>query len=167
MRELFEAVTGLAARFARAQVAAGADLIGIGDAAASLVGPQLYREFVLPFERRLVEAVHAAGAKVRLHICGNITAILEPAGTLGADILDLDSMVGVAEARARTGERQVLLGNIDPVRVLRGGTPGQVRAELQECRRQAGERWIVGAGCEVPRGTPRENLLTLLEVARG
>ena len=167
VRDLFDFATELAIRFARAQVQAGAELVGIGDAAASLVGPEFYRGFVYPYERRLVDAVRSTGARVRLHICGNISAILEAVGSLGVDILDLDSMVSMAEARQKCGEAQVLLGNIDPVRILQRGTPEVVRATLEECRRQAGARYIVGAGCEVPRGTPRENLLALRDFARG
>ena len=46
-------------RFARAQVAAGADMIGVGDAVASQISPSMYRQFVLPFEKKLFEAIHA------------------------------------------------------------------------------------------------------------
>ena len=76
VRELFEFTLQLGIRFAKAQVDAGADLIGVGDAAASLVGPDFYREFVWPYEKRLVDELHAMGTRVRLHICGNTTAIL-------------------------------------------------------------------------------------------
>ena len=51
--DLFEFVVDLATRFGRAQVEAGADVIGIGDPAASLVGPKLYDSFVLPYEKKL------------------------------------------------------------------------------------------------------------------
>ncbi len=44
--------------FAIAQIQAGADMIGIGDAAASLIGPDLYAQFVLPFESQLIDAIH-------------------------------------------------------------------------------------------------------------
>jgi len=46
IHDLFSFVTDLGLRFAEAQIAAGADVIGIGDAAASLIGPGLYTEFV-------------------------------------------------------------------------------------------------------------------------
>jgi uroporphyrinogen-III decarboxylase len=101
-----------------------------------------------------------------LHICGNISRILEPIGRLGCDIVDLDFMVSVAEARRAMGPEQILLGNIDPVRTLRDGSPESIRAALAECHRQAGERYIVGAGCEIPRGTPRENVLAMTDFAR-
>jgi len=166
VRDLFEFTLEMGLRFARAQVEAGVELMGVGDAAASLIGPQLYEEFVWPYEKRLIEGLHDMGTKVRLHICGNINAILEPIGRLGCDIVDLDFMVPVADARKAMGPDQVLLGNIDPVRVLRHGTPESITEAIAQCHRDAGERYIVSAGCEVPRGTPRENGSALTEYAR-
>jgi uroporphyrinogen-III decarboxylase len=64
------------------------------------------------------------------------------------------------------GPAQILLGNIDPVRVLRNGSPGEVHAAIAECHHQAGPRFIVGAGCEVPRDTPVENVWAMVEYAR-
>ncbi len=166
VRDLFEFVLEMELGFAKAQVEAGVDLIGVGDAAASLVGPQIYDEFVWPYEKRLVDALHGLGTRVRLHICGNISRILDRIGRLGCDIVDLDYMVSVAQARHEMGPRQVLLGNIDPVRILRNSTPQAVTAAIAECHRQAGTRYVVGAGCEVPRGTPEPNLLALTNYAR-
>jgi uroporphyrinogen-III decarboxylase len=102
---------------------------------------------------------------VRLHICGNVRSILEGIGRLGCDIVDLDSMVPLDQARAKIGPRTFLLGNLDPVRLLRNGTPGAIRDALVQCHRQAGSRFIIGAGCEVPRDTPPENVRALLEYA--
>jgi MtaA/CmuA family methyltransferase len=164
--ELFEFVLELELTFARAQVASGAELIGVGDAAASLVGPRFYQEFVWPYEKRMMDGLRAMGARTRLHICGNTRPILGLLGQLGCDIVDLDSMAPLAEARAAMGPHQVLLGNIDPVRVLRNGTPDEVYAAVAECHQQAGDRFIVSAGCEVVRDTPPENLRAMLRYAR-
>jgi MtaA/CmuA family methyltransferase len=166
VRDLFDFVVEMEVSFARAQVAAGADLIGIGDAAASLVGPRFYRDYVWPREKKLVEAIQKAGAAVRLHICGDTRAILEGMGRLGCEIVDLDYLAPVAEGRAKMGPQQVLLGNIDPVRVLRNGTSESVYAAIAECHAQAGPRYIVGAGCEVPRDTPHANLRALVRYAQ-
>ncbi len=165
IRDLFEFVLQLALRFGKAQAAAGADVIGIGDPAASLVGPRIYEEYVWPCEKLLVDGLHAAGARVRLHICGNTRRILQGMGKLGCDIVDIDSAVPLSEAREQMGAEQVLLGGIDPVRVLQNGSTEQVAAAIEECHRQAGRRYIVGAGCEVPRDTPPENLLELRRYA--
>jgi MtaA/CmuA family methyltransferase len=166
VEDLFDFCIRMEIDFARAQIEAGATLIGIGDAAASLIGPKFYDRFVQPGEKRLISAIRAMGVPVRLHICGNTRRIVRGMGETGADIIDLDYLTTLAEARAAMGDRQVLLGNIDPVRVLRDGTPDSVTAAIAECHAQAGVHYIVGPGCEVPRGTPHENLRALTRYAR-
>jgi MtaA/CmuA family methyltransferase len=165
VRDLFEFVLEMELRFARTQVEAGAESIGIGDAAASLVGPEIYNEFIWPFEKRMVDGVHALGAKVRLHICGNTRWILREMGRLGCEIVDLDSLAPLDEARAEMGPNQVLLGNVNPVTVIRNSKPAQIRDAVQQCHNEAGARFIVGAGCEIPRDTPAENVHVLREYA--
>ncbi|MGC9971468.1 MAG: uroporphyrinogen decarboxylase family protein [Bryobacteraceae bacterium] len=166
VRDLFEFVLGTAIHFARVQMEAGADIIGVGDAAASLVGPRIYQEFVWPFERRLVNAIHAMGGRVRLHICGNTRKILGGMGKLGCDMVDLDFPVRLEEARAQMGSRQVLAGNLNPVKDLCYGTPDTIRQALAECRHQAGPNYIVAAGCEIVRDTPHANVRALAEFAQ-
>lgn len=166
VRELFDFTVDMGLAFARAQKDAGADLMGVGDAAASLVGPQVYDEFVWDAEKRLVDGLHEMGLKVRLHICGDTRPLLEGMGRLGCEIVDLDYMAPVAEGRAAMGPEQVLLGNLDPVRCLRDGTPESVRAAIAQCHQEAGPKFIVGAGCEVTRDTPHENLRAMCDYAR-
>jgi MtaA/CmuA family methyltransferase len=166
VRDLLAFVVEMELVFARAQVEAGVDIMGIGDAAASLVGPQFYQEFVWPNQKKMVDGVHALGARARMHICGDTRQIQESLGRLGCDIVDEDWLVPLDEARRKMGPHQVLLGNIDPVRVLRNGTRESVYEAVADCHRQAGSRYIVGAGCEVPRDTPHENLRAMVEYAR-
>jgi MtaA/CmuA family methyltransferase len=140
-------------------------VIGIGDPAASLVGPRIYREFVWAYEKKLVDGFRALGVRSRLHICGNTRPILADLARLGCDVIDIDSAVPMAEARAKMGPEQGVLGGIDPVRVLERGTVDEVVRAVSECRRAAGDRFVLGAGCEVPRGTPPENLRALARCA--
>ncbi|MBN1844086.1 MAG: uroporphyrinogen decarboxylase family protein [Sedimentisphaerales bacterium] len=144
--------------FAVAQVEAGADMIGVGDAAASLIGPSLYERLVLPGQQKLFAAIHRAGARVKLHICGNIAKIVAGMAQSGADIIDVDWMVPLEKARRDVGDDIVLCGNFDPAAVLLQGTPQQVTAAARDCIARAGERFILMPGCEVPPGTPLENL---------
>ena len=166
VRDLFDFILEMELRFAKAQFDAGADWFGLGDAAASLVGPRIYEDFVWPYEKKMVAALGEMGAPVRLHICGNTSRILSGMGRLGCDVVELDSMAPMSAAREAMGPDQLLLGNIDPVAVLRNGTPEEIAAAIAECHHDAGPRYIVGAGCEVPRDTPRENLLVLRDYAR-
>ncbi|MEW6236705.1 MAG: uroporphyrinogen decarboxylase family protein [Candidatus Omnitrophota bacterium] len=166
VRDLFEFVVQMELQFAVHQVEAGADYIGVGDAAASLVNLRLYDEFVWPYEKKLVDGLHALGTKVRLHICGKTRRFYEGMGKLGCEIVDLDWMNPLDEAREKMGPQQTLLGNIDPVKALRDGSPDSVYQAIAECHRQAGVRYIVSAGCEVTRDTPPAYLRAMLEYAR-
>lgn len=166
VRDLFAFVVEMELRFAREQIRAGADLIGIGDAAASLIGPKIYEEIVWPYEKQLVEGIHAMGGRTRLHICGNTRQILGGMGRLGCHVVDLDSLSPISEAREQMGPQQVLLGNINPVAIVRDAQPEDVTRAVEECHQHAGNRFIVGAGCEVPRDTPDENLRALVAYAK-
>lgn len=167
VHDLFSFVVEMELKFAKAQIDAGAELIGIGDAAASLVGPQIYETFVWPYEKRIVEGIHEMGAKARLHICGNTRFALGGMGRLGCHIVDLDYPAPMHEARKEMGDQQILLGNLNPVSVLLEGGVNDVLQGVEQCHREAGSRFIVGAGCEIPRDTPKENVKSLFEYARG
>ncbi|MCL5271441.1 MAG: uroporphyrinogen decarboxylase family protein, partial [bacterium] len=161
--ELMDRCVEVGIAFACAQVEAGADTIGIGDAIASQVPPAIYERLIQPRERSLVDAIHAAGARVRLHICGNITHLLPGIAELGVDILDVDHMVDMAAVRARVGPRVALAGNMDPVSVVRRGTPAVIRAAVRQAWEAVGNPFMITAGCEIPSGTPPEHLRALCE----
>ena len=166
VHDLLEICVEVGIAFARAQVEAGADIIGMGDAIASQVSPRMYREFALPYEQRIFAAVHELGALARLHICGNTTHILAPMAESGADIIDLDWMVDIRRAAETYGDYPVICGNFDPVAIMLQGTPEQVRQATEYCLRWGGPRNISAAGCEIPDRTPRENLLAQVQAIR-
>ncbi|HEY9076614.1 MAG TPA: uroporphyrinogen decarboxylase family protein [Anaerolineaceae bacterium] len=144
--------------FAQAQVKAGATIIGLGDALASQVSARMYRQFALPYEQRIFQAVHEMGALARLHICGNTSHLLESMVETGADIIDLDWMVDLYSAARIFGNQAAPCGNFDPVAILLKGTPAQVYASTMNCLQNGGVTVLSAAGCEVPLRTPPENL---------
>jgi len=159
VHELLERCAEVEIAFAKAQIEAGADIIGLGDAVASQVNPAMYREFALPYEQRIFDAVHRAGGYARLHICGNTSRIVPDMVESGADIIDLDWMVDIGRAAGIIGEGgPVICGNFDPVSVMLQGTPDEVYAATTQCLQRGGSRLISAAGCEIPDGTPHQNL---------
>ena len=166
VRDLLDLCAEVAIAFAQAQVEAGADIVGLGDAIASQVSPRMYQEFALPYERRIFDAVHEKGALGRLHICGSTTHLLPLMSQSGADIIDLDWMVDIRLAAETFGDYPVVCGNFDPVAIMLQGTPEQVRDATLYCLRWGGPRAISGAGCEIPDGTPHENLLAQARALR-
>jgi MtaA/CmuA family methyltransferase len=149
--------------FAKAQVDAGADTIGIGDAIASQVSPETYETLILPREMRLIRAIKEMGAYVKLHICGNITHLLPGISTLDIDIIDVDHMVDLADVRRILPKTVAIAGNIDPVKGVMLGTPESIRKKIIEDYKLVGNPYLINAGCEIPSGTPNENLIALCE----
>lgn len=143
---------------AKTQIQAGADFIGIGDAAASLVSPAIYKEFVLPLEQKLIEEIHNAGAKAKLHICGNIMHILDKMPESMADIIDIDWMVDFRSGIDKFKGHCSANGNFDPVSVVLNGSPEDIRKAVGTCLKASDEHTFISPGCEVPRETPYENL---------
>ncbi len=144
--------------FAAAQVKAGADMIGIGDAVASLIAPDMYKEFVLPLEQKLITAIHEAGAAVKLHICGNIKNHISYMAQSGTDIIDVDWMLPLAKAREFVGPNVTLCGNFNPAGVLFEGSPQDVAEAARQCLKTGGDKFILMPGCEVPPATPEQNI---------
>ena len=157
VQELLEITVEAEIAFATAQIEAGADIIGLGDAVASQISPRMYRKFALPYEQRIFEAVRKMGAIPRLHICGDTTKILPDISQSGAQIVDLDWMVDMNYA-FQVLDKQLVCGNLDPVAVFLMGTPEEVRKGLLDNYQAAAPRWISMAGCEIPEDTPHANL---------
>jgi len=156
--ELLEKCTEVEIAFAKAQVEAGADIIGLGDAIASQVNPKMYRKFALPYEQRIFDAVHEGGGYGRLHICGNTNRIVADMADSHADIVDIDWMVDIDKAAEAFDGKVALLGNFDPVVVMMQGTPEEVYNAVTDCLSRGGARAFSGAGCEIPDATPHENM---------
>jgi MtaA/CmuA family methyltransferase len=161
--ELMDLCTKVGIDFALAQIHAGADTIGIGDAVASQLSPKIYNRLVQPREKQMVDAIHQAGGLVRLHICGNITHLLPGIAQLGVDILDVDHMVDMALVRKAVGKKVALAGNLDPVGAVMESSPEKIRESVRKVYQQVGDPYMVAAGCEVPARTPAENLKALCE----
>ena len=166
VNDLLAFTTEVGIAFAQAQRDAGVDLMGVGDAPASLIGRPLFENVVAPWHKKLVDALRAMGLKTRSHICGNTAKISEARARLGYDIIDIDSQVAPDLARQKMGPDQIVLGNVPTVAVMEKGTADDVRRSAESCRRALGEKFILGAGCEIPRTTPIDNMDALCEYPR-
>jgi hypothetical protein len=157
------------------QASAGADAILISSAfaGAGFISPSQYREFVLPYEKRVVDAIRATrDLPVYTHTCGAIgdrIELMADTGTNGIDTLDPPPLgtVDLANARRRTIGRLFLKGNIDPVNTVLLGTPEDVARAARERISVAGPGggYILSTACAVPPAAPPENIVALAETA--
>ncbi len=166
MEKALDLITEFAMKYITTQVKAGAHCIGIGDAACSLISPDLYQQYIFSREKALIDHTHSLGAMVKLHICGNTTAIMPDMIKTGADIVDVDHLViNMENFVPLLGEQQVLSGNSDPVSVLKDGTPQSIKESVESCFEKTKGRGIVSAGCEIPAETPLENFRAYMQAA--
>jgi MtaA/CmuA family methyltransferase len=159
VHKALDIITESAAEFISTQVEAGAHCIGIGDSVCSLISPDLYDEFCFNREKILVELIHSAGALAKIHICGNISAILPEVIRTGADIIDIDHRTGsVGEAVKLLSGRQVFSGKSDPVTVIQNGNKSLIRESTFTFFEEAGRRAMLSAGCEITPETDFKKL---------
>lgn len=168
VRDLLAFCAEVAIAYAPAQIAAGADTIGMSDAAASLIGPKLYEEFLWPEQQRVLGTLQQRHPDVirRLHMCGRTDALIPKMRELPIDIYEIDFPANLAVARAGLGPDRVIAGNVSTITDLFEGTPESVYAACGRCHEICGRYHIVGAGCELSPRTPPENLRAMVAYAR-
>lgn len=166
VHKALDIITASAIAFITPQVKAGAHCIGIGDSVCSLISPELYREFCFEREKMLVDHIHSLGAYAKIHICGNISAILPDVIRTGTDIIDIDHRTGpVSGVLHLLGSGQLFSGKSDPVTVVQDGSNEIIRRSCRDFYREAGGRAVLSAGCEVTPETPVENLMFFSSMA--
>jgi uroporphyrinogen decarboxylase len=175
MRDLLELMTETTLRFVAAQADAGADILYVGDSLASLnmISPRLYRTWVQPYHRKIFTALkEQIGQKAQytmIHMCGRNMEILEDMVQTGVDLIEIDSAMDLAEVSAVVRGRAAIIGNIDPVHVLKEGGPEEVTRACRDAVEKGidGGRFILGSGCFVCPGTPLGNLKAMIDCAHG
>lgn len=168
VRLLMDKVMVTAREFAKAQVEAGCEIIGVGDAICSQISEDNYREFVREKHRELFGYIHSLGARVKLHICGNITHLLKELRHSAPDIVDLDWMVDMDQAFEVLGEKTVRCGNLDPVGVIQDKGVEEIAAQTSSlCDREKGRNFILAGGCEITVNTPPGHLKAMREASTG
>lgn len=148
---------------AKALVDAGADIISCEDMTASpeLIHPKTYREFELQYQRRQFAAIPVPTI---LHICGNVDSIVEWMGQTGANILSLEPKASAKLAREKCGSDIILMGGVDTATTLFMKDAATVTEGCEETIADGIQ--ILAPGCAVAPGTPTENLLAMVEVAK-
>jgi hypothetical protein len=163
-RALLEHLTLSAVAWAVAQARAGVDAVLVSSAFAGggFISRDMYGEFVLPYERRLAEAVRAAGVPVYTHTCGAIgdrLDLMAETQVNGLDTLDPPPLgnTDLAAAKRQFGDRLFIKGNMNSVALLAAQTSEVVAAEAHRCLAAAkeGGGFILSTACSVaPRVEP-------------
>ncbi len=162
---ILERLVEASAAWGIAQAARGVDAVLISSAFAGggFISPEMYRQFVVPYERQVVDAIHAdyPHTPVYTHTCGKLGDRLElmiETHTQGVDTLDPPPLgnTELADAKARIGDRLFIKGNLNSVALLTD-TREQVeaRARAALAAGKPGGGYILSSACSVaPRVEP-------------
>jgi hypothetical protein len=120
-------------------VGAKFDLIETGGGAGSdtVISPKLHREFCLPYDRQMHDALHRAGHRTTYHTCGGMMHILDLIVQNGTDASETLSPPGVGgnithpeKVRAVMGGKVAMVGGLDQFHILGDGTAKDIREEV-------------------------------------
>lgn len=139
-------------------------------ASGTMISAVHFREFVKPYLTQYADHVRKkTGLGIMLHICGDSTHIWHDMVETGAEILSLDNVVDLGEAKNQVGNSVCLMGNVDPVGVLARGTQEEIHQAVRHCLRQAHDSpkgYVLAPGCQIPLGTSADNIQCYANAAR-
>ena len=148
-------------KYLNAQVEAGAQAVQLFDSWVGALGPDDYREYVLPHTRNVIKGI-TPGTPV-IHFGTGTGALLELMREAGGDVIGLDWRVRLDEGWQRTGHDVGVMGNLDPITLF--ANREHLRAQAKLILDQAGGRpgHIFNLGHGILPETPVENVIALVD----
>ncbi|MEL6456764.1 MAG: uroporphyrinogen decarboxylase [Cyanobacteria bacterium J06641_2] len=166
LHQLLAKLSDSIATYVRYQIDSGAQVIQMFDSWAGQLSPQDYETFALPYQRRVFEQVKQTHPDTPLILLVSGSAgLLERMSQSGADIINVDWNVDMADARRRLGKEMKVQGNLDPGVLF--GSKEFITQRIHDTVRKAGN-WghILNLGHGVLPTTPEENVAHFFETAK-
>ena len=174
-KDCLQALTRGAIDLGCRRIALGADALLVSSAFAGngFLSREHYEEFVLPYEKQVVDGVKKTYPEipVYIHTCGGIGDRLDlqmKAGFNGIDTLDPPPLgtVELPEARDQTRGKAFIKGNLDPVNTLLLGDRETVREAVEDRIRicKPGGGYILSTACSVAPPTKPELIEFMTEL---
>jgi uroporphyrinogen decarboxylase len=134
-------------------------------ASCSLISPKIYREFIFPYHKEIVDHFKEKKVGTGLHICGFADPILEDMVNTGVTNISIDAPSNLARAVEVTRGKAVLIGNIDTNLFYLGNRQDMEQA-IKDCIAVAPKDsgYILSSGCEVPGIAPPEKVDWFMEL---
>jgi hypothetical protein len=134
-------------RFIESMKGAKFDLVetGGGSASSTVISPALHREFCMPYDRQMHDALHELGFKVVYHTCGGTRGIEELIIANGADASETLTPTSIGgnqepwELKRKVGNRLALIGGLDQFNVLTVGPPEKIRETVHTLFNKVGQ----------------------------
>ena len=162
---VMEKSTQFLVKYINAYKAVGADGVLMAEPLTGLLSPALEEEFSTPYVKRIVEATQTDEFGIFYHNCGNnVVQMADSLATLGVMGYHFGNVINVADILPEMPGNTIVMGNVDPARQLRNGTPESVRqATLDVMEACCGyPNFVISSGCDIPPMSPWENIEAFL-----
>ncbi len=138
-----------------------------------VVNPRMFKRFVTPYDKHIVEIIHQYGGIVNYHTHGRLHDILDDIAEIGVDVMSpiesgIRGDVTLAEVKHIVGDRVCLKGNLDDMAFLALASEEEVRAAAEGCVEQAAEGGgYILSGTDAGIYSPEwvQSFLTMAQVA--
>jgi uroporphyrinogen-III decarboxylase len=141
---------------------------GFADDSIAMISTAMYREHVLPYHRRLVDALSGPGPR-GIHLCGDSTRHFRTLrDELNIQTFDTGFPIDFAALRRDLGPKVHIQGG-PHVHFLMQATPAEVREEVRRILQSGileGGFFVLREGNNLAPGTPLENTETLYHAGR-
>ncbi len=150
----------------------GSVSVGIADPVSSytLISDKAFREFSKPHLHDLLKGVLAITGNIPgIHICGRSKPIWKDLAELGFTSFSIDNCEDMEELKSSVGAQMAISGNVPPVDVMLKGTMDEVIHSVRCCLLKASDNpmgYTLDVGCQLPVGTPRENIYAYIYAAK-
>lgn len=146
VHELLEILLDKKMQFIESMKGARFDLIetGGGSSSSTLISPDLHKEFCLPYDRKMHDALHQFGFKITYHTCGGTLGIEEMIVQNGCDASETLAPVSIGsnqepwDLKQKVGNRIALIGGIDQFNILSGGSKELIFHKVSELFQKVG-----------------------------
>jgi uroporphyrinogen decarboxylase len=139
----------------------------LGSQHGPLISLAMFRRFVAPYVKEMIERIHSLGGRAMFHSCGMVRPFIPDLIELGVDVLDPIQPTGPEmqpEGLKRDfGDRLSFHGGMDMQNLLPHATPAQVEAEARRyCEvAGAGGGYILGPAHLFQPDVPPDNILAV------
>lgn len=165
VKEIIELSLDCVMNICAMMVEAGIDVCNVPDPFCScdILPPDLYREFGLPYQKRLFAYIKEIGGVPFNHTCTYTEPIWDDIAESGCACLNGDLYPSADIAKKAVGSKIALMGSLSPS-ILTHGTPDDVANEVKKLAAEVGYNggFICMPGCDIDWTVPDENLHALM-----
>ena len=161
--ELLGKLSAMIADYLVCQADAGADAVQLFDSWVGCLGPEDYREYVLPHSKPIFDALKERGVP-SIHFGTDSGGLLSAMRDAGGDVIGLDWRIDLAEGWEKIGLDRGIQGNLDPAVLFapRGEIERRVRSILEKAAGRPGHIFNLGHG--ILPDTPLESVKAVVEL---